>query len=225
MIFSSLQISKHVKFIPKIVKEKNRHLLTTKQKMPFFNFSNPTPIIAVVQTAENELKWEVDSKIKVKDLIQMVCNDLTLRESCYFGLCQPPKKVSCSNSGSQMNLDQIQTIQNNNFNKNNNNIQNPEYLNNNVLNNIESATTCESACNENNSNNNNGSIRNAKNLSQSNHNLKTSMGSNLDNVGGNGVNLNNVNLQRSSSSVYRFGRYFLNHFFGPEKDQPFFINH
>ena len=186
--------------------------------MPFFNFSNPTPIIAVVQTAENELKWEVDSKIKVKDLIQMVCNDLTLRESCYFGLCQPPKKVSCSNSGSQMNLDQIQTIQSNNFNKNNNNLQNPEYnVNNNVLNNnnIESATTCESACNENNSNNNNnnGSIRNAKNLSQSNHNLKTSMGSNLDNVGGNGVNLNNVNLQRSSSSVYRFGGLFFNHFF------------
>ena len=193
--------------------------------MPFFNFSNPTPIIAVVQTAENELKWEVDSKIKVKDLIQMVCNDLTLRESCYFGLCQPPKKVSCSNSGSQMNLDQIQTIQNNNnniFNKNN--IQNPEYnnINNNVLNNIESATTCESACNENNSNNN-GSIRNAKNLSQSNHNLKTSMSSNLDNVGGNGVNLNNVNLQRSSSSVYRLGRYcFFFESFDPTKDRPFF---
>jgi len=62
--------------------------------MPFW--SSQIPINAVVQTAECELVYSVDAKLKVRDLFNLVCNSLGLREHFYFGLCRPPKHFTAS---------------------------------------------------------------------------------------------------------------------------------
>ena len=73
--------------------------------MPFFSWSHSTPLIVTVTTAESRFTWEVDAKIKVRDLIANVSSDLGLKESYYFGLCQPPRQISASSTrGSQSNL-------------------------------------------------------------------------------------------------------------------------
>ena len=62
--------------------------------MPFW--SSQIPINAVVQTAECELVYSVDAKLKVRELFNLVCSSLGLREHFYFGLCRPPKHFTAS---------------------------------------------------------------------------------------------------------------------------------
>lgn len=157
--------------------------------MPFFSWNSSNPIIVSVQTAENELSWEVDAKIKVRDLKQMVCNDLSLREGSYFALCFPPKKsnLGLSNSNSYNNLNNL-----NQSNQPNNLLTKPQIHHTNSVN--------RSHVNSNNSN--------PSNLNNLNSNLNNNINpSNLERLANNGIstssNLNNSNLeiQRSNSSV------------------------
>jgi len=60
------------------------------KNMPLFRPSN-VPLIATVQTADCELSFEIDSRYKIRELIEMVCSTLSVKEKQFFGLCKPPE--------------------------------------------------------------------------------------------------------------------------------------
>ena len=58
--------------------------------MPLFRPST-IPLIVAVQTADCELSFEIDSRYKIRELIEMVCSTLSVKEKQFFGLCKPPE--------------------------------------------------------------------------------------------------------------------------------------
>ena len=103
--------------------------------MPFW--SSQIPINAVVQTAECELVYSIDAKIKVRELFSLVCNSLGLREHFYFGLCRPPKHFSQSteNIKESSSSDSLKDLPN--FNKHSHSNSNSSNHNNQLLQNTQ----------------------------------------------------------------------------------------